>query len=134
MQAAAIPYASMGYRLNDGAEQLLVLATDSEWRTALDFGVAYRDRRPAADASCARLACLPMSSAVTPTVGQAVPPLAAALSGPLSYSRLEDLPDSRAYGAALSCKAISSRQADHRDFGTRHLNGPKSTRSAPARP
>ena len=28
-QAAAIPYASIGYRLNDGPEQLLVLATDS---------------------------------------------------------------------------------------------------------
>ena len=38
-QAAQVPYASIGYRVDDGAEQLLVLATDSGgdqlWTSAL---------------------------------------------------------------------------------------------------
>jgi hypothetical protein len=45
-------------------------------------------------------------SAVTPAAGQTIPPLAAALSGKVNYTRLEDLPDGRIYGGRLSCSAI----------------------------
>ncbi len=104
-QAAAIPYASMGYRLNGGSEQLLVLATDSNgeqlWTSALHIVIATRGGR------IVRTVGLPSNvSAVTPAVGQTIPLLTAALTGPVSYSRLVDLPDERIYGAALACKLI----------------------------
>jgi len=104
-QAAAIPYASMGYRLNDGAEQLIVLATDSNgeqlWTSAAHIVIATRDGR------IVRTVGLPANvSAVTPASGQNLPPLSAALSSPVVYSRLADLPDAKIYGAALNCKAI----------------------------
>jgi hypothetical protein len=104
-QAAAIPYASMGYRLNDGAEQLIVLATDSNgeqlWTSAAHIVIATRDGR------IVRTVGLPANvSAVTPAAGQALPPPIAALSGPLAYARLADLPEMKIYGAALACKAV----------------------------
>ena len=104
-QAAAIPYASMGYRLNDGMEQLLVLATDSNdeqlWTSASHVVIATRGGR------IVRTVGLPTNvSAVTPAVGQAIPLLSASLSGTVSYSRLADLPDNRIYGAALACKLV----------------------------
>lgn len=104
-QAAAIPYASMGYRLNGGSEQLLVLATDSNgeqlWTSAAHIVIAMRSGR------IVRTVGLPSNvSAVTPAAGKTVPALTAALSGTVNYSRLEDLPDSRIYGGRLSCKAV----------------------------
>ena len=104
-QAAAIPYASIGYRLNDDAEQLLVLATDSNgeqlWTSASHIVIATRGGR------IVRTVGLPANvSAVTPGSGQILPPLSAALSGTVSYSRLEDLPDSQVYGLTLACKIL----------------------------
>ena len=104
-QAADIPYASMGYRLNDGSEQLIVLATDSNgeqlWTSAAHIVIATRDGR------IVRTVGLPANvSAMTPASGQNLPPLSAALSSPAAYSRLEDLPDAKIYGAALNCKAV----------------------------
>jgi hypothetical protein len=102
-QAAAIPYASMGYRLNDGSEQLLVLATDNNgeqlWTSASHIVIATRGGR------IVRTVGLPSNvSAVTPATGQIIPPLGSALSGTVNYARLLDLPDERIYGAALTCK------------------------------
>ena len=101
-QAAAIPYASMGYQLNDGSEQILILATDSNgeqlWTSAAHIVIATRGGR------IVRTVGLPTNvSAVTPASGQTIPPLAAALSGRVNYSRLVDLPEDRVYGAALTC-------------------------------
>ena len=115
-QAAAIPYASMGYRLNDGAEQLLVLATDTNgeqlWTSAAHIVIVTRGGR------IVRTVGLPHDvSAVTPRAGQAI---AAALprrsTDRCSYSRLEDFPDIAVYGVALTCNAHLARQADHRRF------------------
>ena len=105
-QAAAIPYASLGYRLNDGQEQLLVLATDSGgeqlWTSASHVVIATRDGR------IVRTVGLPANvSAMTPAAGQNIPPPMAALSKTIRYSRLEDLPDSQIYGAPLACTMIS---------------------------
>ena len=104
-QAAAIPYASMGYRLNGGAEQLIVLATDTNgeqlWTSSAHIVIATSAGR------IVRTVGLPANvSAVTPASGQSIPPLTAALAGKVSYSRLEDLPESRVYGAAVDCNAI----------------------------
>ena len=105
-QAAAIPYASMGYRLNGGAEQLVVLATDTNgeqlWTSSAHIVIATRGGR------IVRTVGLPANvSAVTPAAGQDLPSLTAASSGPLSYSRLEDLPESHIFGAALSCQTVN---------------------------
>lgn len=104
-QASAIPYASMGYRFNGDAEQLLVLATDSNgeqlWTSASHVVIATRGGRIVRTVGLASNV-----SAVTPAGAQAIPPLTSVPSGAASYSRLEDLPDSRVYGASLSCKAV----------------------------
>ena len=105
-QAAAIPYASIGYRLNDGAEQLLVLATDANgeqlWTSNAHIVIVTRGGR------IARTVGLPQDvSAVTPQTGLQLPAIAAALKGTETYTRLEDFPDLPAYGAAIICTAVS---------------------------
>lgn len=102
-QAGAIPYASMGYRLNDGSEQLVVLATDTNgeqlWTSAAHIVIATRGGR------IVRTVGLPANvSAVTPAAGESLPSLSAAVSGTLTYSRLEDLPDINVYGANVVCR------------------------------
>jgi hypothetical protein len=104
-QATAIPYASMGYRLNDAAEQILVLATDANgeqlWTSAAHIVIATRGGR------IVRTVGLPANvSAVTPAAGQTIPPLTAAFTDVLRYSRLEDLPDIQVFGASITCDAV----------------------------
>lgn len=105
-QAAAIPYASMGYRLNDGAEQLLVLATDANgeqlWTSNAHTVIVTRDGRIARTVGLARDV-----AAVTPRAGSQLPAVAAAFKGTVTYTRQEDLPDIPAYGATITCSAIS---------------------------
>ena len=103
-QAAAIPYASMSYRINDGPEQLIVLATDNNgeqlWTSAAHIVITTRGGR------IVRTVGLPGNvSAVTAAARQELPPLRAALEGPLVYTRLEDLPDMKLYGVSLNCRA-----------------------------
>ena len=104
-QAAAIPYASMGYRLNDASQQILVLATDANgeqlWTSAAHIVIATRGGR------IVRTVGLPANvSAVTPAGSQTIPPLTATFSSPVRYSRLEDFPDSQIFGAPLTCDAV----------------------------
>lgn len=108
-QAAAIPYASMGYRLNGGSEQLVVLATDANgeqlWTSAAHIVIVTRGGR------ITRTVGLEHDvSGVTPKMGQQIPDIAAALKGNLTYARLEDFPDIPAYGVALIC-TLSRRGA-----------------------
>jgi hypothetical protein len=105
-QAAAVPYASMGYRVNDGAEQLIVLATDANgeqlWTSGAHIVIATRGGR------IVRTVGLPHDvAAMTPTAGLELPPALAALKGRLTYSRLEDFSDIPVYGAAISCTTWS---------------------------
>jgi hypothetical protein len=102
VQAAAIPYASMGYRLNGGSEQLLVLATDANgeqlWTSAAHVVIVIRGGR------IVRTVGLEHDvSSVTPKMGQQIPDIAAALKGNVTSTRLEDFPDIPAYGVALVC-------------------------------
>jgi Group 4 capsule polysaccharide lipoprotein gfcB, YjbF len=104
-QAAAIPYASMGYRLNDGAEQLVVLATDANgeqlWTSGAHIVIVTRGGR------IVRTVGLPHDvAAVTPSAAQELPGILDARKGTLTYSRQEDFPDISTYGAAITCTAV----------------------------
>jgi Group 4 capsule polysaccharide lipoprotein gfcB, YjbF len=103
-QAAAIPYASMGYRLNDGPERLLVLATDTNgerlWTSASHIVIVTRGGR------IVRTVGLTHNiSGVTPQLGKDIPALASALKGSVMSTRRADFPDIAAYDVAVTCKA-----------------------------
>lgn len=104
-QAAAIPYASIGYRLNDGPEQLLVLATDTGghelWTSGSHVVIVTREGQVVRTVGLAQDV-----SAVTPQTGQQLSIPAAARDGTMATVRLEDFPDIPAYGAAVYCTAI----------------------------
>ena len=99
-QAAAIPYATMGYRLNGGNEQLVVLATDANgeqlWTSAAHIVIVTRGGR------ITRTVGLEHDiSRMVPKVGDKLPAIAAALKGDLRYTRLQDFPS--AYDVTLAC-------------------------------
>jgi hypothetical protein len=100
-QAASIPYASLGYRINGGDEAILVLATDSNgeqlWTAASHVVLLTRDGR------VVRSVGLAHDIAGTQAQGGTLPPLLDALKGPYRSIRTVDLPDIGAYGIALSC-------------------------------
>lgn len=101
-QAAAIPYASMGYRINGASEQLVVLATDANgeqlWTSKARIVIVTRGGR------IARTVGLPHDKAgMAPRVGEHLPAVTAALNGNATYTRLEDFPDIPAYDVALTC-------------------------------
>ena len=101
-QAAAIPYASMGYRMNGGTEQLVVLATDANgeqlWTSAAHIVIVTRGGRVMRTVGLEHDV-----SGVTPKTGQQIPDVAAALKDNVTYTRLEDFADIPAYGVALVC-------------------------------
>jgi len=101
-QAASIPYASIGYRINGGRESLLVLATDNSgelmWTSASHVVLLTRDGR------VARSVGLPHDIAATMAQGaSSLPPLSDALRAQYRSTRLIDLPDIGYYGIVLSC-------------------------------
>jgi len=100
-QAASIPYASLGYRINGGNEGILVLATDSNgeqlWTAASHVVLLTRGGR------VLRSVGLPHDIAGTTAQGGTLPPLSDALRGPYHSTRAVDLPDIGAYGLSLSC-------------------------------
>ena len=104
-QAAAIPYASIGYRLNDGPEQLLVLATDSGaeqlWTSGAHVVIVTRGGRIVRTVGFAQDV-----SAVTPQKGQQIFGPAEARGKNLSSVRLEDFPGIPTYGVAVKCTAL----------------------------
>jgi hypothetical protein len=101
-QAAAIPYASMGYRLNRDNERLVVLATDANgerlWTSAAHVVIVTRGGR------ITRTVGLEHDIAgMAPKVGQRLPELASALKGALTYVRVQDFPALPAYDVTLTC-------------------------------
>lgn len=101
-QAAAIPYASLGYRIDGSKEALLVLATDTNgdqlWTASSHVVLSMRGGR------IVRSVGLPHDLAATAAqAGDTLPPLSDALRGPYRSSRTVDLPDIGAYGVALNC-------------------------------
>jgi hypothetical protein len=104
-QAAAIPYASLGYRIDGGNEGILVLATDNNgeqlWTAASPVVLLTRGGR------ILRSVGLPHDIAGTTAQGGTLPPLSDALRGPYRSTRAVDLPDIGAYGVSLSCTTTS---------------------------
>jgi len=103
-QAAAIPYASLGYRIDDGNQGLLVLATDSGgdllWTSAAHVVIVTRDGR------IIRTVGLGQDLSNTTSRDQSgLPPPAAAVRTPFSSTRLEDFADLSLYGVQVSCRA-----------------------------
>jgi hypothetical protein len=106
---AAIPYASMGYRIDNGDQAVLVLATDNGgnqiWTSSTHVVIQTNAGR------ITRTVGLPHDLAGTvPQRGQELSPIAGALQAPFQSVRLEDFPDAGAYGVTVSCSAAARRQ------------------------
>ena len=103
-QAAAIPYASIGYRLNDGPEQLLVLATDSGgeelWTSGAHVVIVTRGGRVVRTVGLAQDV-----SAVTPQKDQHVLGLAESTRTGVETTRIEDFSGIPVYGVVVKCVA-----------------------------
>lgn len=110
-QAAAISYASMGYRVDGGNQAMLVLATDSGgellWTSSAHVVIVTRDGR------IVRTLGLGHDLSALTTRDQAPPPApAAAARAPFASIRLEDFPELGLYGVSVSCRAhMVGRQA-----------------------
>jgi hypothetical protein len=102
-QAASIPYATVGFSLDGGNQQLLVLATDSGgeqlWTGPSHTVIVTRDGR------IVRTIGLGHDLAGLTTRNAAAPPPSAAVRGPFSTTRQEDFPELGLYGALVSCRA-----------------------------
>lgn len=101
-QAAAVPYASLGYRLNGGTEMMLVLATDNNddqiWTAASHVVLLTRGGRIARSVGLSH-----DRGGLEARSGDALPPLSDALKGPYRSTRLIDLPDMGIYSVPLNC-------------------------------
>lgn len=110
-QAAAIPYASLGYTLDGGNQGLLVLATDSGgdllWTSAAHVVIVTREGRIIRTIGLGK-----DLSNLTSQDQSGLPPVAAAVRTPFSSTRLEDFPDLGLYGVRVSCRAtLAGRQS-----------------------
>ena len=102
-QAAAIPYASMGWRLNDGPQNIVVLATENGsellWTSAAHAVILTEDGR------IKRTVGLPhnLSASAPGGSGSWVSP-AQALSGPYTQQSVADFSDAGLYGVPITCR------------------------------
>jgi hypothetical protein len=106
-QAAAIPYASMGYRINGSREALIVLATDTGgdllWTSNSHIVLVTRDGRLTRSVGLAH--DLGGQTAQEPG---GIPSPAAAMKRTLRYRRSEDFPDTGLYNVALECSLTTA--------------------------
>ncbi len=103
-QAAAIPYASMGWRLKQDNQSIVVLATDTGgqllWTSAAHVVLVTRDGR------LVRSVGLRHDLAGTAPKGDTeLTAPAEALKAPFRSTRLVDYPDMERYGVVLDCQA-----------------------------
>jgi hypothetical protein len=101
-QAAAIPYATLAYRVDGSSEKLLVLATDTNgdllWTAASRIVLLIRDGR------ILRSVGLPNDRSNLRTQTDApLAPLMGALKSPFRTTRQVDFPDIGLYGVVLNC-------------------------------
>jgi hypothetical protein len=105
-QAAAIPYASIGYRIDGSREGILVLATDTNgallWTASSHVVLVTRGGR------IVRSVGLPHDiGALAPKNLAELPALSDALKASYHSSRTVDLPDMNRYGVTLDCVTAS---------------------------
>lgn len=117
-QAAAIPYASLGYRVDGGPELILVLATDTGgeqmWTAGSHVVLVTRDGR------VKRTLGLPHDLSGLAPAGNtsALPSPALALQGPLSTTMTADFPDLNAFGTPIMCRATAVGRQTIRILGS----------------
>jgi hypothetical protein len=101
-QAASVPYASLGYRIDGGGEMMLVLATDTNgdqlWTAASHVVLLTRGGRIARSVGLQH-----DRGGMTAQVGGDLPAPSAALKAPYRSMRLLDFPDIGLYGVAVTC-------------------------------
>jgi hypothetical protein len=102
-QAAAIPYASLGYRLNGGQESILILATDTNgeqlWTSSAHIVLLTQDGR------VKRTTGLPHNlGTLAPAREPALPAPASALEGPSTNIFTADFPDLGLYSVPVACR------------------------------
>ena len=117
-QAAAVPYASLGYRIDNGAQRLLVLATDDGqnqlWTSADHIVLLTNGGR------IMRTVGLTNDlSAAGAAKGAALMPPVRAVEGPFTSLRYADFPDIGAYATAIMCRATSAGRRSVTVLGTR---------------
>jgi hypothetical protein len=104
-QAAAVPYASLGFRLDGGSQTLLVLATnnngDQLWTAKSRIVLLTRNGR------LLRSVGLPKNRGSTTDTQSSTPPPAAAVKAPFRSTRIVDLADIGAYSVRLNCSATA---------------------------
>jgi hypothetical protein len=115
-EAAAIPYASLGYRVGGGNQGLLVLATDSGgdllWTSAAHVVIVTRDGR------IVRTVGLGGDlSNLTSRDERSLSSPAAAVRAAFASTRLEDFPDMGLYGVRVSCQARLTGQQSIKILG-----------------
>ena len=115
-QAASTPYASLGYRVDDGPQAMLVLATDSGgdeiWTSSNHVVFQTHDGR------LTRTVGLPHDrGALAPRSTEALPPPAAALKQPFASARMADLPDQGAYSVMISCNTAAGAAENTKILG-----------------
>jgi hypothetical protein len=102
-QAAAIPFATLGYSIDGGNQSILVLATDTAgellWTSQSHVVIVTRDGR------IVRTLGLGHDLSGLTTRDASIPSPATAVLGAFASTRLEDFPDIGAYGAIVSCRA-----------------------------
>ncbi len=101
-QAGQIPYASIGYRVNDGHQSLLVLATSTDgdllWTAASRVVLLIRGGRIVRSVGLQR----DRGGMTVQKVG-GLPPLSAAIKAPYRSVRQVDMPDIGSYSQTLNC-------------------------------
>lgn len=108
-EAAAIPYASMGVRLDDGPESLLVLGSDTNgdqlWTSKAKIVVMTHDGR------ILRTVGLEHDlTALAPQTGTALPAPGAALTGSRAFILRADFADMGLYNTAVTCRMAAQRR------------------------
>ena len=101
-QAAAIPYASMGYRQDGANEVMVILATDTLgeqlWTSSAKVVIVTRDGRI--------VRTLGLTHDLSHLTGRGdLPAPAVAISAPFASSRIEDFPELGMYGVIVTCNA-----------------------------
>jgi hypothetical protein len=102
-QAAAIPYASMGWRLNGGGQNIIVLATENGsellWTSAAHVVILTQDGR------IKQTVGLPHNlTALAPGASIALAAPAQALTAPYTQQIVADFSDTGLYGVAITCR------------------------------
>lgn len=102
-QAASIPYASMGWRLNGGPQNIIVLASDTSgeqmWTSAARIVLVTKDGR------IKRTVGLPRNlGALAPRNGENIASPAESAKSPSARVYVADFPDIDVYGATISCQ------------------------------